>query len=81
MQLNDMSLFKQQCYINGQWKSALDGDVTAITNPSTDEVIGHVPNMGQKETQEAIESAQVAFKLWKKESPLNRQKIIESSLS
>ncbi|NOI67860.1 NAD-dependent succinate-semialdehyde dehydrogenase [Vibrio sp. 99-8-1] len=76
MQLNDMSLFKQQCYINGQWKSALDGDVTAITNPSTDEVIGHVPNMGQKETQEAIESAQVAFKLWKKETAEHRAKVL-----
>ncbi len=35
-----------------------------------------MPNMGQKETQEAIESAQVAFKLWKKETAEHRAKVL-----
>jgi len=76
MQLKDTKLFRQQCYINGEWKSANSGKTTEITNPSTDEVIGLVPNMGAEETQQAIESAQAAFKLWKKETAEHRAKVL-----
>jgi len=76
MQLKDTKLFRQQCYINGEWKSANSGKTTEITNPSTDEVIGQVPDMGAEETQQAIESAHAAFKLWKKETAEHRAKVL-----
>lgn len=53
------ALFKQQCYLLGEWRSA--PQTMTITNPYNDEVIGTVPKMGQKETQEVIEGAHQAF--------------------
>ena len=34
MQLNDMTLFRQQAMIDGQWRDASNGDVIAVTNPA-----------------------------------------------
>ena len=62
MKLNDPSLIKDQCYINGKWvgtKETLD-----VTDPATGEIIGTVPIMGASETREAIEGAQAAIKEW-----------------
>ena len=55
-------LFKQQCYINGQWMDAKSGETIDVTNPATGEVLGTVPKMGAAETAEAIEAARIAQK-------------------
>ncbi|MGL1073939.1 NAD-dependent succinate-semialdehyde dehydrogenase [Vibrio vulnificus] len=57
------SLFRQQCYLLGEWRSA--PQTMTITNPFKDEVIGTVPNMGEKETQEVIAGADKAFQQFK----------------
>ena len=57
-------LFKQQCYINGQWKDAKSGETIDVTNPATGETLGTIPKMGAAETAEAIEGARVAQKAW-----------------
>lgn len=57
MQLNDMTLFRQQALIDGQWRDAPNGDVIAVTNPANGEQLGSVPKMGADETREAIEAA------------------------
>ncbi|HAS6323519.1 TPA: NAD-dependent succinate-semialdehyde dehydrogenase [Vibrio vulnificus] len=57
------SLFRQQCYLLGEWRSA--PKTMTITNPFNDEVIGTVPNMGEKETQEVIAGADKAFQQFK----------------
>ncbi|MGB1160627.1 MAG: NADP-dependent succinate-semialdehyde dehydrogenase [Alphaproteobacteria bacterium] len=57
-------LFKQQCYINGQWMDAKSGETIDVTNPATGEVLGTVPKMGAAETAEAIEGARVAQQAW-----------------
>ena len=57
-------LFKQQCYINGQWMDAKSGETIDVTNPATGDVLGTVPKMGAAETAEAIEGARVAQKAW-----------------
>ncbi|WP_375753620.1 NAD-dependent succinate-semialdehyde dehydrogenase [Vibrio sp. HN007] len=76
MKLNDNTLFRQQCYLSGQWVDADNGSCTEITNPSDGSVIGTVPNLGAKETLQAIEDAQVAFKSWKKETAEHRSKVL-----
>lgn len=76
MQLNDKNLFKQQCYINGEWLNAVSGKTTEITNPSTGKVIGVVPDMGAEETLQSINSAKIAFKSWKKETAEHRSKVL-----
>ncbi|HBV1711638.1 TPA: succinate-semialdehyde dehydrogenase, partial [Klebsiella pneumoniae] len=40
MQLNDMTLFRQQALIDGQWRDAPTGDVIAVTNPANGEQLG-----------------------------------------
>ncbi|MGH1352526.1 MAG: NAD-dependent succinate-semialdehyde dehydrogenase [Methyloligellaceae bacterium] len=61
MQLNDPSLFKTQCLINGEWTGTAE---TPIFNPATGEEIGKIPNMGAEETTQAIAHAEAAFKEW-----------------
>ena len=55
--IKDASLFRQQVYINGKWSDADSGETTDITNPSTGEVLGTVPNCGAAEAKRAIEAA------------------------
>mgnify|MGYP000582511012 CR=1 FL=1 len=58
LKLKDPSLFKQQCYLNGEWVSG--SETTEVTNPATGEVIGHVPKLGQAEAAKAIADANAA---------------------
>ncbi|GAB0118378.1 NAD-dependent succinate-semialdehyde dehydrogenase [Acidisoma sp. 7E03] len=62
--LKDASLFRQANLLDGQWIQADDGKTTAVTNPATGAVIGHVPAMGQAETRRAIDAAFRAQKAW-----------------
>lgn len=65
MLLNDPSLLRQQCYINGQWCNAHSKETVAITNPATGAVIACVPVMGPAETQAAIAAAEAALPAWR----------------
>lgn len=65
MLLNDPSLLRQQCYINGQWCDAHSKETVAITNPATGAVIACVPVMGLVETQAAIAAAEAALPAWR----------------
>lgn len=65
MQLNDPSLLRQQSFINGQWCDAVSGDTLKVVNPATNAVIGYVPNMGQVETEMAIQAAEAALPAWR----------------
>ncbi|SSY80027.1 NAD-dependent succinate-semialdehyde dehydrogenase [Alysiella crassa] len=69
-------LLKQQCFINGQWQSALSGSQIAVINPATGETLGHVPNMGAAETEHAIAAAQAALPAWRDKSANERSKIL-----
>ena len=61
VQLKDMGLFRQQCYINGQWVDADDKSTLAVYNPADGQQIGTVPGMGAAETRRAIEAAHAAW--------------------
>jgi len=76
MELNNPNLFRQQCYIGGEWLSSAHERSESIFNPSTQKVIGTVPNLGATEAQLSIESAQVAFKAWKKTTAEHRSVIL-----
>ncbi|MGR5063286.1 NAD-dependent succinate-semialdehyde dehydrogenase [Photobacterium sp. DNB22_13_2] len=76
MEFNNPALFKQQCYIGGEWSDALDGQTTAITNPSTQDVIGYVPTMGEREAAQCVDIAQQAFELWKQTTADHRSVVL-----
>ena len=75
-QLKDMSLFRQQCYIDGQWVDADDKTTLAVNNPADGLQIGTVPKMGAAETRRAIEAANAALPAWRAKLAKERSAIL-----
>jgi succinate-semialdehyde dehydrogenase/glutarate-semialdehyde dehydrogenase len=74
--IKDQGLFRQQCYINGQWVDADSGKTIEVTNPATGEVIGTVPQMGAAETKRAIDAANAAWPAWRKKTAKERANLL-----
>lgn len=72
LNLKDPTLLKQQCYINGEWLNADNGETIPVTNPATGEIVAHVPKMGKAEAERAVAAAATAFKSWKKKTAKER---------
>jgi succinate-semialdehyde dehydrogenase/glutarate-semialdehyde dehydrogenase len=71
-----MSLFRQQCYINGAWVDADSKSTLAVYNPADGVQIGTVPNMGAAETRRAIETANAAWPAWRAKTAKERAAIL-----
>jgi|TARA_B100000953_G_scaffold141939_1_gene117516 succinate-semialdehyde dehydrogenase/glutarate-semialdehyde dehydrogenase len=78
IEINNHDLFKEQAYINGQWVDANDDSTVDVVNPVNQEVIGHVPNCGQEETNTAINAAAEAQKKWKQYPAKEKASILRS---
>ncbi len=78
LNLQDASLLKQQCLIDGVWCDADDGATIAVTNPATGEVIATVPRMGALETRRAIAASHAAFKQWRKQTVKARATVLRA---
>ncbi len=76
--LQDQTLFKQQCLINGQWLNANSNEVIDVNNPASNQVIGTIPKMGRDETKAAINAAFEAQKAWAKKTAAERAKILRA---
>src|SRR5258705_5091607 len=76
MKLQDPKLFRQQCYINGEWVDALNRGTIPVTNPATGETLGTVPRMGAEETRQAIEAADKALPGWRAKTAKERANIL-----
>ncbi|WP_278535266.1 NAD-dependent succinate-semialdehyde dehydrogenase [Delftia acidovorans] len=74
--LRNPSLLKNLCLIDGQWLAADDGSRIDVHNPATGESVGHVPRMGEAETQRAIAAAERAFALWKQQTAEARARLL-----
>jgi succinate-semialdehyde dehydrogenase / glutarate-semialdehyde dehydrogenase len=74
--LKDMTLLRNQGYINGQWVGAQSGAVFAVTNPATGSVVAQVADMGAAETERAIAAAQAALPAWSKKTAKERAVIL-----
>ncbi|HEY1043537.1 MAG TPA: NADP-dependent succinate-semialdehyde dehydrogenase [Telluria sp.] len=74
--LNDPSLLRQQCYIDGAWIDAADGASVEVHNPATGELLGRVPHMGAAETKRAIDAANAAWPAWRKKTGKERAVIL-----
>ena len=61
-QLQDKSLLRQACYINGKWVTG--AETLDVTNPASGAVLGTIPNLGRAETADAIQAAEKAQKQW-----------------
>src|SRR5437764_14971263 len=76
LKLSDPRLFRQACYIDGQWVEADSSRIIAVDDPASGEVIGNVPNLGTMETRRAIDSAANAFESWRKRTAKERAVIL-----
>jgi succinate-semialdehyde dehydrogenase/glutarate-semialdehyde dehydrogenase len=76
LSLQDPTLLRQQCYVDGEWIAADGGGTVAVTNPATGEVIGTVPNLGTAETRRAIEAAAAAFPAWAARTAKERSAVL-----
>ena len=76
MKLQDPKLFRQQCYVNGEWVDALNRGTIPVTNPATGETLGAVPRMGAEETRQAIEAADRALPGWRGKTAKERAQIL-----
>lgn len=65
MQLNDHKLFRQQAFIQGEWRDANNQQTIDVTNPANGQLLGTVPKMGAGETRAAIEAAHQALPAWR----------------
>ncbi|RJG04431.1 NADP-dependent succinate-semialdehyde dehydrogenase [Noviherbaspirillum sedimenti] len=74
--LNKPALFRQQCYIDGQWIDADGGAVLPVTNPATGETIGSIPKMGADETRRAIAAANASWGAWRSKPAKERAGIL-----
>ncbi|MGR9235204.1 succinate-semialdehyde dehydrogenase/glutarate-semialdehyde dehydrogenase [Rhizobium leguminosarum] len=76
--LKDPSLFRQNCLIDGAWCDAASAATVPVTNPATQEVIGHVPDISGDETRRAITAAQTALASWKARTNAERAALLEA---
>lgn len=65
MLLQNTRLFRQQCFINGQWCDSDNHDTLTVTNPFDQKTLGTVPHCGQAETHRAILAAHTAWPSWR----------------
>ncbi|MCY3768201.1 MAG: NADP-dependent succinate-semialdehyde dehydrogenase [Gammaproteobacteria bacterium] len=64
--LKDPRLFRQQGYINGQWRDADSNETIDVHNPADGSILATVPKMGAEETREALEAAETAQVAWRR---------------
>jgi succinate-semialdehyde dehydrogenase/glutarate-semialdehyde dehydrogenase len=74
--LRDPSLFKEQAYASGIWKSASDGSVLEIRDPADGLLLGSVPALAGREVVEAIGAAHLAMAAWNSETAARRSAIL-----
>src|SRR6202521_773381 len=75
-QLKDSRLFREACYVDGQWIQAISGGTINVDNPATGEIIGKVPKLSGTETKQAIEAANRAFASWSKKTGKERAAVL-----
>src|SRR5690554_8132464 len=75
-ELKNAALFKQQCYIDGAWCDADEGQTIPVTNPASGAQLGTIPRMGAAETRRAIQAANRAWGAWRSKTAKERADIL-----
>ncbi|XBH62113.1 hypothetical protein VPH35_116411 [Triticum aestivum] len=69
-------LLRTRGLIGGKWVDAYDGKTIEVQNPATGEVLANVACMGNRETADAITSANTTFYTWSKLTASERSKAL-----
>ena len=63
-------------YIDGEWIGTAGRDTSAVINPATSAVIGHVPHARPEDVARALDAANRGFEVWRKTSAYDRAKVL-----
>lgn len=74
--LKTQRLFRQQCYVNGQWIDAGNGNTVDVDNPADGKVFGTVPSLSEQEILGAIDAAEQGFQVWRKKTAQERADLL-----
>lgn len=75
--LHSSTLFRQQAFFAGKWRDSEDQQTFQVSNPATGEVIGECPALTEHDVEQAIASAQDAFKFWSKQTAAHRASVLK----
>ncbi len=64
LKLEDSSLLREQCYVNGAWLDAPGSASIPVYNPATGAALGTVPAFDAAATAKAVAAAHAAFPAW-----------------
>ncbi|KAJ4263362.1 hypothetical protein NW762_006181 [Fusarium torreyae] len=76
--LKDPSLVVGKAYINGEWVSSALHKHFEVRNPSTDQVIGSLPESTPEDLAYATRAADAAFLLWRTQSGRQRGRLLRN---
>ena len=77
MDIKKLNLYRDKCYINGEWISANANDTISVNNPASLKEIGTVPKCGREEATVAIKAANDAWPEWKAKSARERSNLLK----
>jgi acyl-CoA reductase-like NAD-dependent aldehyde dehydrogenase len=69
------ALLQRQAFVDGKWVDAVSGEVFAVTNPTTGEVLAEVPRMGAAEARQALAAAENALLEWRHRTAKQRASV------
>lgn len=66
-----------QLFINGSWRTT--EQTLPVVNPSTEEIVGHVPVASATDLDDALEAAEAGFAVWRRTAPRDRADLIRAA--
>ncbi len=71
-------MMKYKLWINGKACDAVNGEILAVENPATGEIIDSVPDAGKEDVDLAVAAAKSAFDdgRWSKKTPAERSAVL-----
>jgi hypothetical protein len=73
LKLNDPSLLKSQCHVDGAW---IGEGVDAVDNPATGDLLAKVPRFGAEETTRRRRGRLARLQAWAKKTAKERSNIL-----
>jgi succinate-semialdehyde dehydrogenase/glutarate-semialdehyde dehydrogenase len=68
------------CFISGKWTpDSSDHSVKEVSSPVTGQVLGLIPSVDYMDLQNALDSAERGFALWRMVSPWDRSKLLRKA--
>jgi aldehyde dehydrogenase (NAD+) len=72
------ALVRDQLFIGGEWVDPTGDATIDVINPSTEEVVGRVPEGTAEDADRAVQAARAAFDSWSQVSPYDRAQYCEA---